>query len=50
MTDGALTGVEMTCTCFPHGVDAPCTCTGCWACIGEAVGCTCDIDWDCDHR
>jgi hypothetical protein len=30
----------------PHGPDDPCTCPGCWACAGQVVGCTCDIDWD----
>jgi hypothetical protein len=30
----------------PHGPDEPCTCEGCWACTGNEVGCTCDIDWD----
>lgn len=38
------------CGCFPHGPDEPCTCDGCWACIGHVVGCTCDIAWDCEHR
>ncbi|MFL6096583.1 MAG: hypothetical protein ACJ71Y_14115 [Blastococcus sp.] len=37
------------CDCFPHGPDEACTCSGCWACIGRVVGCTCDIAWDCEH-
>lgn len=23
-----------------------CSCTGCWACKGRIMGCTCDVDWD----
>lgn len=23
-----------------------CACSGCWACSGEELDCTCDIDWD----
>jgi len=23
-----------------------CSCTGCWACTGHVVDCTCDVDWD----
>lgn len=38
------------CNCFPHGPDQPCTCEGCWACSGHQLGCTCDINWDCEHR
>jgi hypothetical protein len=30
----------MTCDCYPHGPDEPCT-------YGHGVGCTCDINWDC---
>lgn len=30
----------------PHGPEEPCTCSGCWACKGRVIGCTCDIDWD----
>ena len=30
----------------PHGPDEPCTCTGCRACPGHVIGCTCDINWD----
>lgn len=30
----------------PHGPGEACTCNGCWACDGNVVGCTCDIDWD----
>lgn len=45
-----LRGALRHCGCFPHGPDEPCTCTGCWACAGHVVGCTCDIAWDCEHR
>lgn len=38
------------CNCFPHSADEPCTCAGCWACSGHVIGCTCDINWDCEHR
>lgn len=31
---------------MPHGPDEPCTCGGCWACLGHVMGCTCDIAWD----
>lgn len=24
----------------------PCSCDGCWACVGNVPGCTCDVDWD----
>lgn len=34
----------------PHGPQEPCTCTGCWACTGRVLGCTCDIDWDELHK
>lgn len=37
----------MACTGVPHGPNDPCTCTGCWACPGNVLGCTCDIDWEC---
>lgn len=37
----------MTCNCYPHGPDEPCTCSGCWACPGGEVGCACDINWSC---
>ncbi|AIK69368.1 hypothetical protein SEA_DALLAS_160 [Mycobacterium phage Dallas] len=40
----------MSCgACFPHGPDDSCTCAGCWDCDGLIVGCTCDIDWGCEH-
>lgn len=39
--------------CYPHGPDDPCTCPGCHGgatgCFGYTVGCTCDIEWDCEH-
>jgi hypothetical protein len=43
----------MSCGCYPHGPEEPCTCDGrtssgtdCY-CKGRVVGCTCDINWDC---
>jgi hypothetical protein len=37
------------CGCYPHSPSEPCTCNGCTSCVGREVGCTCDINWYCEH-
>lgn len=30
----------------PADLAYTCDCSGCWACKGQEVDCTCDVDWD----